>query len=146
MILGAKYLNQSANYLKRGIDATEESIEAMECNIKALKCQPDNLQARESIELMVQAGSMIGINYGNEVYEQLQILKAQRAKKIAEQKLPSLHAELDKRKASLAKLKTETGLFSGKKIKKTKTTIQKIVSEIQRLETAVKFKLPKAKL
>jgi hypothetical protein len=130
----------------QGIDATRESIEAMEYNIKALKCQPDNFQALESVELMVKASSLVGINYGNDVYEQLQILKMWRAKKVAEQKLPTLRAELDKQKTSLAKLKTETGFFTGSKIKNTEVAIQKIISEIQLLEKALNFEIPKAKL
>lgn len=115
-------------------------------NIKALKCQPDNFQALESVELMVKAGSMIGINYGNDVYEQLQVLKAWRAKRVAEQKLPSLLTELNRLNASLAKLKTETGLFTSSKIKNTETNIQKIKLEIQSLEKALTFEVPKAKL
>ena len=146
LILSAKYSRQAANYLMRGIDATRESIEAMEYNIKALKCQPNNFQALESVELMVQAGSMTGINYGNDVYEQLQVLQVWRAKKVAEQKLPSLRAELNKQNASLAKLKTETGFFTGNKIKSTEAAIQKFTSEIQLLEKALNFEIPKAKL
>lgn len=146
LILGAKYSSKAANYLRQGIDATQESLDAMEYNIKALKCQPDNFQALESVELMVKAGSMVGINYGNDVYGQLQVLNAWRAKRLAEQKLPSLHTEINKLNASLSKLKTENGLFTGSKIKNTEANIQKIKSEIQSLEKAVTFEVPKAKL
>jgi len=146
LILGAKYNRESANLLLRGLDSRRESIEAMEYNIKALKCQPDNFQALESVELMVQAGSMIGINYGNDVYEQLQVLNAWRAKRTAEQRLPSLRTELNRLDVSLAKLKTESGLFTSSKIKSTETNIQKIKLEIQSLEKAETFEVPKAKL
>jgi tetratricopeptide (TPR) repeat protein len=146
LILSAKYNRESANLLLQGLDSTRETNEAMEYGLKALKCQPDNFQALESIELMVRAGSIMGINYGNDVYEQLQVLKSWRAKKVAEQKLPSLHAELKKQNASLAKLKSESGIFTGNKIKNTEAIIQKIVAEIQLLEKALIFELPKTKL
>jgi len=146
LMVGARYSLQASNYLRQGIDATKESIEAMEYNIKALKCQPDNFQALESVELMVNAGSLIGIRYGNDVYAQLKVLSAWRAKKAAEQKLPGLHTELNRLNASLAKLKTENGLFTSTKIKGTDANIQRVKAEIQSLEKALRFEVPKAKL
>ena len=69
-----------------------------------------------------------------------------RSKQAAEQKLPSLRAELNKQNASLAKLKTESGLFTSGKIKNTEAAIQRIKLEIQSLEKALNFELPKTQL
>jgi tetratricopeptide (TPR) repeat protein len=146
LVMASRYSEKAGNYMLQGIDAAEESIQAMEYAIKALKCQPDNFQAREGLELMVRGGSRVGIQYGREVYEQLQILEAWRAKKAARRRLPGLQKELKKLSAYLAKLKTENGLFTGTKIKNTEADIQRIKSEIQTLEKAMSFEVPKAQL
>jgi tetratricopeptide (TPR) repeat protein len=146
LVMAAKYSERAGNYMLQGINATEESIQAVEYSMKALKCQPDNFLAREGLELMVRAGSRVGIQYGSDVHAQLRILQAWRAKKAAEQRLPSLQKELERLSASLAKLKTENGFFRESKIKNTEGNIQKIKLEIHALQKTARFEIPKAKL
>ncbi len=146
LFLGTKYSLTASNLLQQGINANKEIYDGIECSLKALKYQPDIFEALQGIDGMVQAGSKLGVRFGNDIYAQLQVLAALRAKRVAEQKLPRLRTELERLNASLAKLKTETGLFTGNKIKNTEANIQKIKSEIQSLDKAVAFEAPKVKL
>lgn len=144
--LAGQYMVNALNLLQQGISANKEIMEAMDFNLKALKCQPDNIEALNGVEIIVQGSSGFKIAWGQEVYRKLEILQMLRSKQAAEQKLPSLRAELNKQNASLAKLKTESGLFTSGKIKNTEAAIQRIKLEIQSLEKALNFELPKTQL
>ena len=146
LVLASQNAKRSADLLSQGLNGSKYALQSMDYNLKALKCVPDNFQALESVELMVRAGGLLGINWGSDVQSQLNTLAFLRAKRSAEERLPQLHAELGKLRSALSKAKTEKGLFASNKVKNTEAAIQKLQSEIASCEKAMVYEVRKAKL
>ena len=118
----------------------EHFLKAMDHYLMALNFDPDDIDILGNVAYCKQKGWWI--SWSDAVHDKLKILEMLRAKQLAEKILPKLGDELASAQATLAKLKTEGGLFVNVKIKAAEANLKRIQAEIADQERAYAFEVP----
>jgi tetratricopeptide (TPR) repeat protein len=146
LILSSQKLRHGHDMIIQGMDGKQDNIQAMEYSLRCFKCEPDNIRYLETLQPMMQAGSIVGIQWGNEVYFWAKVLENMRAKNAAASKLVQLQSELKQEIDKFSSLKKSGGLFLDIKLKQTEEKIRKLKEEIISYEKAASYEPPRIKL
>ena len=117
----------------------EYYLEAMNLFLAADSYAPNDVGILENIEALVSSSK--SFNWGNAIYNKIQILQVLRSKPIAEEKLPGLKQELQQVQQNLAALKKRNSLFDVFKLDAAEDKEKNLKDEIAKYEAIVAYKL-----
>ena len=117
----------------------EYYLEAMNLFLAADSYAPNDVGILENIEALVSSSK--SFNWGNAIYNKIQILQVLRSKPIAEEKLPGLKQELQQVQQNRAALKKRNSLFDVFKLDAAEDKEKNLKDEIAKYEAIVAYKL-----
>jgi tetratricopeptide (TPR) repeat protein len=115
--------------------AVDWTIEAMTYFILAHRIKPDDPTTLQSIKTMSNNGKLVGIQWGQEVQDILNMIERSKKTLATTNKIKILHDKLNQRQLELAKLEGKKGLFVKMDIEDVQVEIKKLSLEIKQLES-----------